>query len=424
VKRGGAIVAIVLVAAAGAAGFWYWKKMQAETHPAEVWERRVDKDVKLTGPTLAVSPNGKWFAIAWAEGSRVWWMRGTTEAGRMRFDTPATLPDTTYPFTAFDEDPPKPAVDDDGQVAVAWMSRPWGRDDGTVIAVARPNLDRDGRVSLTRIEPSDAKAFLLCESLHYDDDGRLLAVWVDGGRPADSRGEAGVLQAAVASPQGAFEGVTALTDSVCACCRTAIAWLGPDHFAFSFRSVEPANVRDIQFGVLEEEGTSGATPPRFADASRALARRDGWTIEGCPSQGPSVAAAGENAAWIAWYTEGTPRGLALARLASTRAADGVRWRTVKTYAIDDRREAGHPAVATLASGRPFVAFEGPTPEGGRALFARTIKRDVLGPAVRFTTATRATRPSPARWNKNDVLIAWQENDEYGPRLTLAEWPRP
>ena len=69
-------------------------------------------------------------------------------------------------------------------------------------------------------------------------------------------------------------------------------------------------------------------------------------------------------------------------------------------------------------------FEGPAPEGGRALYARSIKRDVLGPAVRFTTANRASAPSPARWNRTDALIAWQESDEYGPRLTLARWPRP
>ena len=109
------------------------------------------------------------------------------EGGKLRFDTPTELPDSTYPFTAWDEDPPKPAIDDDGQVAVAWMTRPMSWNDGAVIAVARPNLDRDGRITITRIEPSDRKAFLLCESLHYDDDGRLLAVWIDGGAEGNSK---------------------------------------------------------------------------------------------------------------------------------------------------------------------------------------------------------------------------------------------
>jgi hypothetical protein len=420
----GVVVSILAIALLAAAGWYVYGYYTKETRPTEVWERRVDKDVRLTGPTLAVSPDGKWFALAWAEGRRVWWMRGTTEAGKLRFDAPLVVGDSSYPFTAFDEDPPKPAVDDEGQVAVAWMTRPLSWNDGAVIAVARPNLDRDGRLAITRIEPSDKKAFLLCESLHYDDDGRLLALWVDGGRPENSRGESGVLQAAVASPQGAFESIVALSDSVCACCRTAVAWLGPDRFALAYRGIESGNVRDVQFAVVDEQGTGGGTPPRFEDRSRALTRRDGWVIEGCPSQGPSVAAAGENAAWVAWYTEGTPKGLALARIARSRAADGERWRSVKTFALDDRPQASRPAVATLASGRPFVAYEGPTPEGGRALYARSIKRETLGPPVRFTTANRATAPSPVRWNKTDVLVAWQESDEYGPRLTLAQWPRP
>ncbi len=418
------LVSVAILGLVGVAAYAGYRWYTAETHPEQVWERRVDKDVNLVGPTLAVSPNGRWFALAWAEGKRVWWMRGTAEGGRMRFDAPVTMPDSAYPFTSFDEDPPKPAVNNEGQVAVAWMSRPLSWNDGALIAVARPNLDSDGQVSLTQIEPSDRKAFLLCESLHYDDDGRLLALWVDGGRPEHSRGESGVMQATVASPEGPFEKIVALRDSVCACCRTAIAWLGPDRFALAYRGVEADNVRDIQFAVVEEQGTSGETPPAFAPGSRTLARRDGWTIEGCPAQGPSVAAAGENAAWVAWYTQGTPKGLALARLSPSRAGDGQRWRTEKTYVIDDRAQAARPRVATLGNGSPFVAYEGPTPEGGRALYARVYKKDALAPPVRFTTANRATSPSTARWGRLGVMIAWQESDEYGPRLTMAQWSRP
>jgi len=134
-----------------------------------------------------------------------------------------------------------------------------------------------------------------------------------------------------------------------------------------------------------------------------------------------LAAEGTNAAWVTWYTEGEPRGLRLARITPTRTERGLRWEPVNVYMVDDRKEAQHPSLATLSSGRPFVVFEGPTPEGGRALFARVMGRKGLSQPVRFTTATRADRPVPTRWGLNGVLIAWKEQDEMGPRIALAEW---
>jgi hypothetical protein len=402
------------------AGWAAWRFMPREaTHPTIAWDRHVGGDTKITGPSIGVSPNGKWFALAWAEGSQVWYLRGSRElSGKLRLDSPIALADKTHPFAAFDEDPPKAAIDNDGQIAVAWMTRPLSQDDGSVIAVARPNLERDGGVAVTRIEGDDAGGFLLCESLDYDDDGGLVAAWIDGGRPAP--GEKGKLVCAVAPPQGGFESVTTLADSACSCCRTSLAWLGPETFAVAYRGVDNGNVRDIRFGVLSDEGLDGAGPTLTGD-SHGVVRNDGWALDGCPSEGPTVAAEGTNAAWVTWYTEGEPRGLRLARITPTRTERGLRWEPVNVYMVDDRKEAQHPSLATLSSGRPFVVFEGPTPEGGRALYARVMGRKGLSEPVRFTTATRASRPVPARWGTNGALIGWTESDEMGPRIALAEW---
>jgi hypothetical protein len=392
-----------------------------ESRPVVAWERRVATESKITGPSIGTSPNGKWFAIAWAEGSRIWYLRGASElSGKLRLDAPVMLTDTDHPFAAFDEDPPKAAVDNDGQVAVAWMTRPVTRPEGSVIAVARPNLARDGAVALTRIEGSDPAGFLLCEALGYDDDGGLVATWLDGGRPEESKGEQGTIDCAVAGPQGGFESVTTLADSACTCCRSSVAWLGPETFAVAYRGVASGNVRDIRFGVLGDESGKGGAPS-FTSNSQAIVRNDGWALDGCPSAGPTVAAVGENAAWVSWYTEGDPRGLYLARLEPRRGARGLRWETVQTLVVDPRKEARHPSMATLSSGRPVVVFEGPTPEGGNALFARVLRGKGLSEPVRFTTATRAERATPARWGNNGALIAWRESDELGPRIVLSEW---
>ena len=415
------IVFLVFAVAATAYAVW-WLTPRAGSKPAGAWDRRVAPDTKITGPSIGVSPNGKWFALAWAEGPHLWYLRGTTEmGGALKLDSPIAFADTSHPFAAFDEDPPKAAIDNDGQVAVAWMTRPIGRAEGSVIAVARPNLEHDGTVALSRIEGDDPTGFLLCESVGYDDDGGLVATWIDGGPAQESKGEIGTLRCAVAGPQGAFESVTTIADGVCSCCRTSVAWLGPERFGVSYRGVAEGNVRDIRFGVLNDEGEDGSGPS-FEKNSHTVVRNDHWAIDGCPSQGPTVAAMGEKSAWVTWYTEGDPRGLYLARLEPRRGDNGlVRWQTAESFVVDPRKTAMHPSMATLSSGRPFVVFEGPTPEGGRALYARVFRGKALAPAERFTTANRAERPVPARWGRNGVLIAWQEVDEQGPRIALAEW---
>lgn len=413
---------LTLVGLIALAGYGLYRLVpRAATHPKVAWERRVPTDTKITGPSIGVSPNGKWFALAWAEGSRVWYLRGSSEmTGQLRLDAARVLADSTHPFAAFDEDPPKAAVDNDGQVAVAWMTRPLSRTEGSVVAVARPNLDHDGSLSVTRLEGSDPQGFFLCESLGYDDDGGLVATWIDGGRPDDSKGGQGTLQCAIAGPQGVFESITSIADSACSCCRTSVAWLGPETFAVAYRGVASGNARDIRFGVLSDDGAEGGLPT-FTGNSRGVVRNDGWALDGCPSEGPTVAAVGQNTAWVTWYTEGNPRGLYLARMEPRRGDRGVRWEPVQTLVVDPRKEARHPSLATLSSGRPVVVFEGPTPEGGRALYARVLRRKGLDAPVRFTTATRADRPVTARWRLNGVLIGWQESDEMGPRIALAEW---
>ena len=417
-KRRGALVALLVILISS----WVVFRPKPETAPEQVWSRAIPGDVKVTGPTLGVSPNGRWFAVAWAEGPKLWWMRGTREAqGRFRFDAPVELKDEDHPFAAFDEDPPKAAVDDDGQVAIAGLTRPASREEGSVIAVARPNLDRDGKVEITRIEPADPKGFLLCESIQYDDDGGLLAVWIDAGPPDESQGERGFLQCATATTQGDFDRVATLADSVCSCCRTSVAWLGPETYALAWRGVNADDVRDVRFAVLHEQGADGNGTPILGADSRAVVREDGWKIEGCPSHGPVVSAAGSNAAWVTWFTDGSPKGLTLARVEPQNGIDGRRWSTSRTFAVDPREQAAYPYVITLSSGRPFVVFEGPTPEGGRALYARRLKGKVLTPAKRFTTATRVSRPVAARFGSNSALVLWQEADETGSRMALVEW---
>lgn len=120
------------------------------------------------------------------------------------------------------------------------------------------------------------------------DDGRWLAVWLDGrARHATPGG-----------PQQLFGGVlgdrateTLLDDRVCDCCPTDLATL-PDGSAYAvYRDRSDSEVRDL-----------GAV--RWRDGRWTPARglpTDGWKIDGCPVNGPALTRAGSRLG-LTWFT--------------------------------------------------------------------------------------------------------------------------
>lgn len=138
------------------------------------------------------------------------------------------------------------------------------------------------------------------------------AVWLDGRNFAKPRGEpaAGAepgdphgsgaemaLRSAVLHPGGTLSDEALLDARVCDCCGTAIASAsGAALVAYRDRSAD--EVRDI--AVVRAEGALWSEPrPVHAD---------GWTIHGCPVNGPALDAMGERVV-AAWYTAAadTPR---------------------------------------------------------------------------------------------------------------------
>lgn len=122
--------------------------------------------------------------------------------------------------------------------------------------------------------------------------GELFAAWLDG------RGTAGggpmTLRARVPGQPEVL-----LDERVCDCCQTDAALLEDGRVLVAWRDRSEQEVRDISWTVGSPEGPFA--PPR------AL-HEDGWTLEGCPVNGPAVAADRAGAA-IAWFTlaGGEPR---------------------------------------------------------------------------------------------------------------------
>ncbi len=95
-------------------------------------------------------------------------------------------------------------------------------------------------------------------------------------------------------PPGASE---MLDDRVCECCQTDAATTsnGP---VVVYRNRSDAEIRDIQ--IVRQTEAGWTEPERI--------HRDGWEIQGCPVNGPAVAASGSLVA-VAWFTGANDRPL-------------------------------------------------------------------------------------------------------------------
>ena len=135
-------------------------------------------------------------------------------------------------------------------------------------------------------------------------DGSLAAVWLDGREmkadPNDAHGHGHgnmTLRYVKIKRDGALVDDAALDTRVCECCQTSAA-MTADGPVVVYRDRSEQEIRDISIVRLRDGKWS---QPRSVF-------EDNWKINGCPVNGPSVAAAGRRVA-VAWFTgaDKTPR---------------------------------------------------------------------------------------------------------------------
>jgi hypothetical protein len=119
-------------------------------------------------------------------------------------------------------------------------------------------------------------------------DAGVRAFWLDGRQMADG-GAMTVRTAMVGEAVGASE---VLDDRVCECCATDAVMTGQGPVVVT-RDRSDEEIRDIS--IIRQVGDAWTASNRIA--------ADDWRIEGCPVNGPAVAATDKKVA-VAWYTAG------------------------------------------------------------------------------------------------------------------------
>jgi hypothetical protein len=243
------------------------------------------------------------------------------------------------------------------EVVVAWNAK----DQGTEIKVAR---SRDGGrtfdrpLSLQRRGVAGDRGW---QALSVDGAGVAHVIWLDhrGLAAAKERtmdhhtAHDGV---AMAQKSGLYyaslgDGVTAereVTPGVCYCCKSAIVTLDGGRIVSAWRHVYPGNLRDIAFTISGDGGRTFAAPRRVSE--------DGWAIDGCPDDGPALAAGADQSVHVVWPTVIPGDTSTGAIFYAALTGDGAFSTRTRVPSLGGPKPS-HPQVVVDRSGRVLVAWD-------------------------------------------------------------------
>lgn len=333
----------------------------------------------------------------------------TSRRHEASWSAPVTIVDNDRLVASW-ADVPALAAAGDGALVVSWAESS-GADGEAFDAMAARSTDagaswtRIGRLHADATRAEHGFVTLVPESTG------VRAFWLDG---RETVRPGGTTQLRTALVTTSVEGEAVVDPSVCDCCQTAGV---PTHSgaAVAYRDRTADEVRDIWFARPDGAGwkTIGAVS------------RDGWTVAGCPVNGPAMAAR-DGLLAVAWYT-----------YAESAHRVRVAFSSDETATFGAAAEVDRPTSGRAPMGRAAVVIDKRTAIVGwmasereaASLIVRRVGLDgsvgdevvvgtsVAGPGAGFPRLARTER---------DLAVAWTEP---GPpsrirveRLPLASIP--
>ncbi len=233
-------------------------------------------------------------------------------------------------------------------------------------------------------------------------DGRIGAVWVDGRKLKDVKQShdedqplpvSMSLRYAAIDADGLISDEMELDERICECCQTSAALTAEGAIAV-YRDRSESEIRDI-FAVSKQRSNWGKPQPIHAD---------NWEINGCPVNGPSVAAEAGRVA-VAWYTEANQ--LPKVKVVFSKDAGATFGAPIE---VDDGQALGRVDVVLLPDGSALVCWMSGSSESGAIKVRRLTSDGLLGPVsiVAETSIARSSGfPRMARLG-GEVYFAWTE----------------
>lgn len=232
--------------------------------------------------------------------------------------------------------------------------------------------------------------------------GAVRAVWLDGRNYANERQEM-TLRAALVAPAGLADEVV-IDERICDCCQTDAAATANGSIVV-YRDRTGGEIRDIAY--VREVGGQWTAP--------AIVHEDGWHLNGCPVNGPAVAAH-EDAVAVAWFT--AARDTARVNLAFASDAGGSGFGP--PVRVDDGNPEGRVDLVMVDGGRALVSWIEKSGE------AAALRLRVVSPAgepgataqIAGVSAARSSGfPRMVRVGDRSAVVAWTDVD--GGRVRVA-----
>lgn len=370
----------------------------------QVWQIPSPAPEGSAQANLTVAPDGRVF-LSWIErreGGRAA-LRFATGDGKS-WSAPRTIAEGENWFVNW-ADFPSMSVLPDGSLAAHWLVRSAAGSFAYDVNIAR-SFDGGESWSAPVVPHRDGTptehGFV---SLFAAKDGALSAVWLDGramraGGGGHDHGEGDMsLRYAKIGRDGTLGDEALLDARTCECCQTSAA-MTRDGPVVVYRDRSAQEIRDIAIVRLLAGKWTEAAP----------VARDAWRIEGCPVNGPAVAASDRRVA-VAWYTavDGRPQ-VKVAMSNDAGASFGA------PVIVDDGKPAGRVDVLLLANGDTLVSWLEQLPDGGAVRVRRIDSDGTRHDAVTVTPAGTARSngfPRMVRTGRT-LIFAWT-----GPRVLTA-----
>lgn len=302
---------------------------------------------------------------------------------------------------------PTMAVLRDGTLAAHWLRKSGSATYAYNVEIA---FSANGGESWTRpvVPHTDATATEhgFVSLLPWATD-RLFAVWLDGrhfegiDEEEAEQHAAMTLRYAILHGSGAVEEEGEIDARTCSCCQTAAVAVG-DEVVVGYRDRSEAEIRDVS--LLRYAAGKWSGPTSLHD--------DGWHIDGCPVNGPSLDASGNRVA-ATWFTgaDDKPRVyLKFSEDAGLSFGEAIR--------IDDGQPLGRVDVVLLPDGSGLVLWMEQTKQGAE-IRLRRVTSD--GNAARAWTVTAASAGRDSGFPRmtlthEHLVFAWTAIDPQGSKV--------
>jgi len=376
----------------------------------------------------SVAAEGAFVAVSWVavgEDGQADAFVATSHDGGAVFDAPIQVNDVAGEVRASEQQAPRIAVRSDA-VAVLWTAKRGGE---TQIRVA---VSRDGGRSFASsrlVSALGAPGTRGWGALLIDDRRQIQAVWLDtqlsaSAAPSPHAGDRGgehavhagasmpgmrqdVYTASIPLDEGAAASARVAATGVCFCCKTAITQ-SRGGLAAAWRDIYPGSLRDITYAQLDR--ASGLERVRVSD--------DAWKLDGCPEDGPAMAADAAGVTHVVWPT----------LVSNSPPAKGVfHAETADAAAFSPRMRldsgtgsAAHPAIAVAPSGTVLAAWD--VTDGEDRRLEMRVRRGTAWTAPQLLSRTSAASSPAIAAVPQGFLVAWGRRDASRSAIEIRRVP--